>query len=127
VQLGLDNRNLGVKFLFNPGTTDFWSDPKISGPYPLWIRQIARQAAGSKVCLDIVGHTSHTGSEPYNDRLSAQRAASIQKKLETEAPPLNGRMKSSGVGWRENLIGTGTDDASDSLDRRVEFKINPCG
>ena len=76
--------------------------------------------------MDVVGHTSHTGSEPYNDRLSEQRAASIQRKLEIEAPPLAGRLKASGVGFRENLIGTGTDDARDALDRRVEFKISGC-
>ncbi|WP_395703656.1 OmpA family protein [Aquabacterium sp.] len=126
VALGLASKALGVKFLFNPGSTDFWADANISGPYQLWLRQIARQAAQTKVCMDIVGHTSHTGSEAFNDRLSAQRAASIQRKLEAEAPALVGRLKSSGVGFRENLIGTGTDDASDSLDRRVEFKINAC-
>lgn len=126
VALGLASKALGVKFLFNPGSTDFWSDPKISGPYALWLRQIARQAANTKVCMEVVGHTSRTGSEAYNDRLSAQRAASIQKKLEAESPGLVGRMKASGVGFRENLIGTGTDDASDSLDRRVEFKISGC-
>ncbi len=126
VALGLATRSLGVKFLFNPGGTDFWSDPKISGPYTVWLRQIARQAAGANVCMEVVGHTSRTGSETFNDRLSAQRAAFIQKRLEAEAPQLNGKTKASGVGYRENLIGTGTDDASDSLDRRVEFKINAC-
>ena len=126
VALGLATRTLGVKFLFNPGGTDFWSDPKISGPYTVWLRQIARQAAGANVCMEVVGHTSRTGSETFNDRLSAQRAAFIQKRLEAEAPQLTGKTKASGVGYRENLIGTGTDDASDSLDRRVEFKINNC-
>jgi outer membrane protein OmpA-like peptidoglycan-associated protein len=126
VALGLATRSLGVKFLFNPGGTDFWSDPKISGPYAVWLRQIARQAARADVCMDVVGHTSRTGSEQYNDRLSAQRAAFIQKRLEAEAPQLSGKTRASGVGYRENLIGTGTDDASDSLDRRVEFKINNC-
>ena len=126
VALGLATRSLGVKFLFNPGGTDFWSDPKISGPYTVWLRQIARQAAGANVCMEVVGHTSRTGSETFNDRLSAQRAAFIQKRLEAEAPQLTGKTKASGVGYRENLIGTGTDDASDSLDRRVEFKINNC-
>ena len=126
VALGLAHKALGVKFLFNPGTTDFWSDPKVNGPYGLWLRQIARQAAGSKVCLEVVGHTSRTGSEAVNDRLSAQRAAAIQRRLEAESSALVGRMKASGVGYRENLIGTGTDDASDSLDRRVEFKVNNC-
>lgn len=126
VALGLASKALGVKFLFNPGSTDFWSDTKISGPYAVWLRQIARQAANTKVCMEVVGHTSRTGSEAYNDKLSAQRAASIQRKLESESPMLVGRMKASGVGFRENLIGTGTDDASDSLDRRVEFKIGGC-
>jgi outer membrane protein OmpA-like peptidoglycan-associated protein len=126
VALGIANNNLGVKFLFNPGSTEFWSDAKISGPYPLWLRQIARHAAGSKVCMNVVGHTSHTGGEAYNDRLSEQRAAVIRQKLVAEAAELGGRTKASGVGFRQNIIGTGTDDASDALDRRVEFRILGC-
>jgi outer membrane protein OmpA-like peptidoglycan-associated protein len=126
VALGIANNNLGVKFLFNPGSTEFWSDTKISGPYPLWLRQIARHAAGSKVCMNVVGHTSHTGGEAYNDRLSEQRAAVIRQKLVAEAAELGARTKASGVGFRQNIIGTGMDDASDALDRRVEFRILGC-
>jgi len=126
VALGIANSSLGVKFLFNPGTTDFWSDPKVSGPYPIWMRQIAKQTAQAKVCMNIVGHTSHTGSDTYNDRLSTQRSAAIRQKLGAEAGELMTRTKTSGVGFRENIIGTGTDDASDSLDRRVEFKNVGC-
>jgi outer membrane protein OmpA-like peptidoglycan-associated protein len=126
VALGLANRNLGVKFLFNPGTTDFWSDPKISGPYTFWLRQIARQAAAAKTCMDVVGHTSKTGSEAVNDRLSRQRANYIKERLEKESGELAGRLKSNGVGFRENIVGTGTDDVRDALDRRVEFKVTGC-
>ena len=126
VALGLANNNLGVKFLFNPGSTDFWSDAKVSGPYPIWLRQIARQAAAAKVCMNVVGHTSHTGSEPVNDRLSQQRAAYIKQRLEAEGPELSARMRATGMGFRENIVGTGTDDARDALDRRVEFKVNAC-
>jgi outer membrane protein OmpA-like peptidoglycan-associated protein len=126
VAYGIANNNLGVKFLFKPNSTDFWPDPKISGPYPIWLRTIARYSASEKVCMDVVGHTSRTGSEPYNDRLSAQRATVIRQKLTTEAPELTARTKASGVGFRENIIGTGTDDATDALDRRVEFKIVGC-
>jgi outer membrane protein OmpA-like peptidoglycan-associated protein len=126
VALGLANRNLGVKFLFNPGTTDFWSDTKISGPYTFWLRQIARQAAAAKTCMDVVGHTSKTGSEAVNDRLSRQRANYIKERLEKESSELAGRLKSSGVGFRENIVGTGTDDVRDALDRRVEFKVTAC-
>jgi len=126
VAFGLTNNNLGVKFLFNPGTTNFWSDAQISGPYGFWLRQIARQASAAKVCMNVVGHTSLTGSAPYNDRLSLQRAAYIKQRLDREAPELGPRTKASGMGFRENLVGTGTDDARDALDRRVEFKITGC-
>jgi outer membrane protein OmpA-like peptidoglycan-associated protein len=126
VAFGLANRNLGVKFLFNPGSTEFWSDPKVNGPYALWLRQIARQAGAAKVCLNVVGHTSRTGSEQTNDRLSQARAAVIKQKLDAEVSDLATRTRATGVGWRENIIGTGSDDVSDALDRRVEFKITGC-
>jgi hypothetical protein len=126
VATGLHHNNLGVKFLFNPGTTTFWSDPQVSGPYGFWLRQIARQAVLARVCLNVVGHTSLTGSQAYNDRLSLQRALYIKKRLETEAPQLASRTTAIGRGFRENLVGTGTDDARDALDRRVEFKITGC-
>lgn len=126
VAYGIATNNLGVKFLFKPNSTEFWPDPKVSGPYPIWLRTIARYSATEKVCMDVVGHTSRTGTELYNDRLSAQRATVIRQKLTTEAPELMTRTKASGVGFRENIIGTGTDDATDALDRRVEFKIVGC-
>jgi outer membrane protein OmpA-like peptidoglycan-associated protein len=126
VAFGLQQRNLGVKFLFNPGSTDFWSDSKVSGPYQLWLRQIARQANAAKVCMNVVGHTSRTGSEQTNDRLSQARASVIKQKLDAEAGELSTRTKASGMGWRENIIGTGTDDVTEALDRRVEFKIVGC-
>ena len=85
VALGIANSSLGVKLLFNPGTTDFWSDPKVSGPYAIWLRQIAKQTAQAKVCMNIVGHTSRTGGEAYNDKLSASRSAFIRQKLGGEA------------------------------------------
>jgi outer membrane protein OmpA-like peptidoglycan-associated protein len=126
VALGLRNNNLGVKFLFNVDTTDFWSDPQVSGPYRFWLRQIARHAAAAKVCMNVVGHTSLTGSAAYNDRLSLRRAVYIKQRLDTEAAELTSRTKASGMGFRENIVGTGTDDARDALDRRVEFKITGC-
>jgi hypothetical protein len=126
VAFGFSGNNLGVKFLFNPGTTNFWSDPQVSGPYGFWLRQIARQAVVAKVCMNVIGHTSKTGSQAYNDRLSLQRAAYIKRRLDTEAPELAARTRASGMGFRETIVGTGTDDARDALDRRVVFKIVDC-
>ena len=126
VQLGLATNALSVKFLFRPGSTEFWPDPKISGPYPMWLRVVARESIAAKACITIVGHSSRTGSEQSNDRLSLARAASIQRRLEVAAPEIARQLQSSGVGFRENLIGTGTDDARDALDRRVEFRVRGC-
>jgi outer membrane protein OmpA-like peptidoglycan-associated protein len=126
VAFGLRKNNLGVKFLFNPGTTQFWSDPQVSGPYDIWLRQIARQVATAKVCMNVVGHASRTGSEQFNDRLSEQRAIYIKQRLEAEARELAGRIRGTGMGFRENIVGTGTDDARDALDRRVEFRVSGC-
>jgi len=126
VASGLASRNLGVKFLFKANSTDFWPDQKVSSAYDFWLRQIAKQAATSRACLHVVGHTSRTGSEQYNDQLSQRRALYIKQRLESESPELSTRTRASGMGFRENLIGTGTDDMRDALDRRVEFKVDAC-
>ncbi len=126
VAAGLASRNLGVKFLFRPNSTDFFADAKASPPYDAWVRQIARQAASSRACLNIVGHTSRTGSEQFNDQLSQRRAQIIKQRLEAESADLVARTRASGMGFRENLVGTGSDDTRDALDRRVEFKVDAC-
>jgi outer membrane protein OmpA-like peptidoglycan-associated protein len=126
VALGLSTNSLSFKFLFKPATTDFLSDPKISAPYDMWLRVLAKEIASSTHCVTVLGHSSHTGSEPVNERLSLSRAATMQRKLETAVPALAGRLQSVGMGFRENLIGTGTDDLRDALDRRVEFRVRTC-
>jgi outer membrane protein OmpA-like peptidoglycan-associated protein len=126
VSLGLATNSLSVKFLFRPGSLEFLADPKVSGPYVMWLRLVAREVAASKSCLNIVGHTSRTGAEQFNDRLSMQRAVAIQRRLETLAPETASRLGSSGMGFRENLVGSGSDDLRDALDRRVEFKVRNC-
>jgi len=126
VALGLATNSLSVKFLYRPGSLEFLADPKISGPYTMWVRLIAREVGGSKACLTIVGHTSRTGTEQFNDRLSLQRAVAMQRRIESLAPETVGRLQSTGMGFRENIVGSGTDDLGDSLDRRVEFKARAC-
>ncbi|VTU38372.1 Outer membrane protein-associated (lipo)proteins [Variovorax sp. PBL-H6] len=127
VAYGIAQQQLGVKFLFNPGSTAFWPDAKVSGAYPMWLREIAKASAEANVCMDIVGHTSRTGPVAFNDTLSVQRARYIRDRLIGEAGVLGDRTKPSGKGFRENIIGSGTDDAADALDRRVEFRIVDCG
>ena len=127
VALGIAYNQLGVKFLFNPGGTEFWTDPKISGAYVMWLRQIAKAGTSARVCMDVVGHTSHTGSEQFNDALSLQRATYVRQRLAVEEPELGSKTKAVGMGFRQNIVGSGTDNLVDALDRRVEFRIVPCG
>lgn len=126
VAMGIAYNELGVKFLFNPGATTFWSDARISSAYPMWLAQIAREVNASQVCVDIVGHTSHTGSKQVNEALSLQRAGYIRQQLVALQPALGPRTRAIGMGFQENLVGSGTDNQIDVLDRRVGFKVVAC-
>ena len=127
VALGLATNSLSVKFLFRPGSLEFLrrsesrAAPTTCGC--AWLRAKSRRR---RACLTIVGHTSRTGAEQFNDRLSMQRAVAIQRRLEVLAPDYQRASYRSGMGFRENLVGSGTDDLRDALDRRVEFKVRNC-
>jgi len=54
------------------------------------------------------------------------RAQFIKELLQSAAPSLDNRLIATGVGAREILIGTDKDDASDAIDRRVDFKVTKC-
>ena len=126
VDHGIAAQKLAVKFLFQPRSTDFWSDANVSGPYPIWLRQIATRVAKADSCLQIVGHTSRSGSEPVNDKLSLARAQNVKRKMDATVPALAPRTTATGVGYRENLVGSGADDLTDLQDRRVEFRMAKC-
>ena len=126
VALGIAYNELGVKFLFQPGSVEFWADPKISGAYAMWLRQIASEAVTAKSCMAVVGHTSRSGPAPANEALSLRRASYVRQKLAAERPELAPRTRAEGMGFRQNIVGSGTDNSFDVLDRRVEFKIVPC-
>ena len=127
IDYGMKSDKLAMKFLFKPGSTSFIPSPRISGAYPMWLQQIATHADAANACLEVVGHTSPTGPAPLNVRLSTVRAESIVGRLGDVSPKLRPRLIANGVGSREALIGTGKDNASDALDRRVEFKVIKCG
>ena len=129
VDQGLESKKLGVKFLFKPSTATLWSDPKAGppAPYAMWLREIATRASKHKdTCLGVVGHTSATGSEPANEKLSLQRAEVIGKEIVRAARALDKKVIPNGVGSKQTLIGNGRDDHTDALDRRVEFRVVGC-
>ena len=126
VKYGLVANKLSVRLLFKPGTTQFLDDQNITGPYPMWLSQIATQAMQNDSCIDVVGHTSNTGPAQINERLSVLRAQFIKDLLQSASPSLADRLKAAGVGSRESIVGTGRDDASDAIDRRVDFNVHRC-
>jgi outer membrane protein OmpA-like peptidoglycan-associated protein len=121
VDYGLNNKSLGVKILFRPGSTAL--DTNLASPYDMWLQQIAMHSAKGNVCLQVTGNSSPSGSAAINEQLSQLRADYVKQRLETDEPSLRGHIIATGVGAQNNLIGTGSDDASDALDRRVEFKV----
>ena len=125
VDHGLEQKKLGVKFLFRPGSTA-WGADNSTKLYPLWLTEVAQRSGQRNACLEVSGHTSASGPEPMNERLSLLRAEYVKTEIERRAPGLNKRMIANGVGSKESLVGNGKDDASDALDRRVEFKVIGC-
>jgi outer membrane protein OmpA-like peptidoglycan-associated protein len=123
VALGLATNTLQIKFLFQPNTTTFVQGTSASAVYPMWLRQIARAAQANKTCFNIVGHSSKTGTAELNRSLSLRRADSVQSQLPTD---LRRSSCTIGMGFDQTLIGSGTDDARDALDRRVEFEVVAC-
>ncbi|GAA5182303.1 hypothetical protein GCM10025771_31290 [Niveibacterium umoris] len=126
VDFGLERKRMAVRFLFKPGSTSFVTDPQVSNAYPVWLAELAKRSAQRSACLEIVGHTSRSGPEALNERISVLRAETIKQRLEAQAPELRTRTIANGVGSRENLVGNGRDDATDALDRRVVFKVVDC-
>jgi len=126
VDYGLQGDRLAVKFLFKPGSTRFATDPRLRAPYPMWLKEIADRTVAAKACLEIDGHTSASGIAAINNRLSALRAEYVMDQLQDDAPALEGHMIAAGKGSNEVIVGTGKDDASDAIDRRVEFKVIKC-
>ena len=122
----LSERNLNFMFLFRPGSANFVADQKVAAPYPIWIREIARGADSAKACLHVVGHASRTGSEPANERLSLARAQAVTQQLQRQSKRLTDRVTAVGMGSREPIVGSATDDLQDAPDRRVEFKVVDC-
>lgn len=126
VASGLDLKRVPMKFLFQPGGTTFNAVGDLPQQYQIWVNALAQEIGKAQSCVRIVGHTSRTGSARVNERLSRQRAETMQRMLERNNRALGTRLSAAGVGSREALVGLGTDDQRDALDRRVEFRVVDC-
>ena len=128
VDHGLKVERLAMKFLFSPNAAQFAADRDTGRQFTIWVREIAKAAGKADKCLEVVGHTSATGTAELNEQLSLQRAEYVKRRLQeaSTGSKASQRFVAKGVGSRELIVGTGKDDSSDALDRRVEFKTIPC-
>lgn len=128
LKLGFQGANgkLTFKILFQVNSTAFYGNPFVVRQYALWTKKIAQFTVTDKRCMTIVGHSSRTGAMSYNIALSERRARHIRDVMVGDVSGSAAYLATSGKGFSENLIGTGTDDARDALDRRVEFSLRGC-
>lgn len=122
----LSQGRLPLKLLFQPGESRYLADPRVSGPYGMWLRQLAGALLGSTSCLSLIGHAGASAFEQKTADLPLRRAQAVQRQLEALAPALAGRLRSEAATPAEVLIGSASDDWRDALDRRVSFKLRPC-
>jgi len=120
------SKKLNLKLLFTVNSTQFVKNQALRQRYAMWLQRISDYFKKNEMCFNIVGHTSRTGSMHYNDRLSLERARTIQNLMKIYFPNITKKSKIIGKGFRENIVGLGTDDARDAIDRRVEFITVDC-
>jgi outer membrane protein OmpA-like peptidoglycan-associated protein len=125
VAVSADN-GLNTKFLFAVNSTDFIADGSLRAQYGMWTRQIGRYFSSNGRCLAVVGHCSRTGAGAYNESLSLARAEHIRERIIDGFPPVADKARAMGKGYSENIVGSGTDDQRDALDRRVEVVSVDC-
>lgn len=76
-----------------------------------------------KTTLTIVGHTDHTGTAEYNQRLSEARALSVARYFESRnVNPV--RLATSGKGEAEPVASNATEEGRQA-NRRVEIYLEP--
>ena len=126
VGIGLDSKKLPIKIFFNPGQTTLLASADLQAQYAVWLREVAFQVGVRETCMKVVGHTSRTGDAAANLALSQRRALLVKQTLERLNKSLDSRITSEGVGAKEIIVGLGTDDMRDALDRRVEFRTIDC-
>lgn len=126
LKVALDEDRLAIRFLFRVNSIDFVADAALAEQYRMWIRLMAQEFVQRNTCLDILGHSSRTGTDAYNDMLSLRRAEAVRQQLRTAHAGTAALTRAVGRGSRENLVGSGTDDARDAVDRRVELRTISC-
>jgi len=124
VEIAVANNSLSSRFLFQVNKTDFVSSKQEE--YTLWLRKITEYFSENDKCLNIVGHSSKTGQQEYNVKLSQQRAEAIRNIMNRTSSEIDAKSKALGEGFDRCKVCSGSDDEKDAVDRRVEFTVVDC-
>jgi outer membrane protein OmpA-like peptidoglycan-associated protein len=122
----IDSDSIAVKLLFRLGAATFVDTADLAAQYRVWLKSIGQVTTAKDRCVDVIGHASKSGTAELNDRLSLQRAESVIATIAQTARDARNRFKASGRGFQETIVGNGANDATDAIDRRVEFKVRSC-
>lgn len=121
-----ENNQLNFKFLFEVGSTEFVNDQDLRTEYSFWLHQIAKYFQNRKSCFQIVGHSGKKEKSGNEQPLSLLRAKTVQQIMSRHAPSITFQSKVFGKGDSQNIMGTGSNDVIDTLDRRVEIVVIDC-
>lgn len=124
---GLATRRVGLVLPFKPGSADLPAGKQMVQPLPMWWKQIAQHVPRkSGSCLHVNGHTGRGIGDDAAESLSFRRAFVVRTQLVERVPRLGAATVVNGLGSRRMLVGSGANDASDALDRRVELSVEDC-
>lgn len=126
VTVGIDAGKLSIKLLFKLNSIEFIEEGDLSQQYQIWLKAITKIVAENKTCLNITGHASASGSADYNEKLSLLRASRIVSRMQRITPSSDKNLTAFGKGSSEAIVGTGENNATDAIDRRVEFAVRSC-
>lgn len=125
-EAGIDSGSVSAKILFAVASTNFIANPDLAEQYRIWQKGLTQAAVSRGKCLDVIGHASKTGGEAFNEKLSLQRATRIVTNMSQLVPGSKNKLTAIGKGSSQMIVGSGADDASDAIDRRVEFAVRSC-
>jgi hypothetical protein len=126
VSSGLELKRLPMKLLFQPGRTTFVTSGDLPAQYSIWLASLGRAGGRTPACVRVVGHTSRTGSAASQRAAVAAARGGGAEMLERDNRALSTKLSAAGAGSKEALVGLGTDDMRDAIDRRVEFRVVDC-
>ena len=124
---GMATRRMGLLLPFKADAAELPTGKQLTQPLTMWWKQIAQrvpQKGGT--CLDISGHASSGSADDAGEGLSFRRAFVVRTQLIERSPNLAAATVVNGLGTRQRLVGSGANDASDALDRRVELSLKDC-